>query len=246
MSMSVRLSVRISRKLHGWNSPIFCACCLWPWLGPRAIHYVLLVLCFHTMGSIGRTMKKLCLDKVCWEMLPYQLDIRQQRCLVEFVRMWHQGRSLLSKDALFCLYLIDACCLAIPTFLLLQSPHSLLLVPGLPTYRYILCHCCFWIVISGSGLLSTCSKCSCHCFFLCFLFGILICKLAVFCPVMNLDSSTTTATSAHAAFSPAMSFFLFASFLHLLSFWLSYAQVTKQVLFSVTEFSHWLDVQVVC
>ena len=50
MSMSVCLSVclsmRITRKPHGGTSPIFCACCLWPWLGPP------LTSCFRNMGQI--------------------------------------------------------------------------------------------------------------------------------------------------------------------------------------------------
>jgi len=31
----------------------------------------------------------------------YQLDVRQLQCLVQFVRMWHWGQSLLSGIALF-------------------------------------------------------------------------------------------------------------------------------------------------
>jgi len=41
----------------------------------------------------------LCLEEIAgWR---YQLDVRQLQCLVEFVRMWHRGRSLLSTIALF-------------------------------------------------------------------------------------------------------------------------------------------------
>ena len=43
MSMSVCLSARISPKPHGRISPNFCACCLWPRLGPplSALRYVM-------------------------------------------------------------------------------------------------------------------------------------------------------------------------------------------------------------
>ena len=66
------LSDRITRKRHGWTSPNFCLCCLWPWVGPslEAMRYV---MCFRFCGwrhvFIYRSMVRrvlLCGERNSW------------------------------------------------------------------------------------------------------------------------------------------------------------------------------------
>jgi len=106
MSVCRFVSARITQKLHGRTSPnafVHVAC------GRArsssdgvAIRYVLPVLqitsSFHTIWPMGQNQAGRCLEQFSrWR---YQLDVRQQ-CLVEFVKMRHQGQSLLSTIALF-------------------------------------------------------------------------------------------------------------------------------------------------
>ena len=66
-------------------------------------------------GPVSSTI--LCLEEFTrWR---YQLDVRQLQCLIEFVRVWHRGRSLLSTIALLllgriaCKRCVDAVCCCI-------------------------------------------------------------------------------------------------------------------------------------
>jgi len=65
------------------------------------IGYVLPVLrmtsCFHSVKPVGRIKHEVIFRRVRQLEVPdYQLDVRQLQCLVEFVRMQHRKRSLLS------------------------------------------------------------------------------------------------------------------------------------------------------
>jgi len=60
----VCLSACLSARVTGKSPSFFCACCLWPWLGPplTALRYVMYFrfhgwLCFHAMRPIGRIIK---------------------------------------------------------------------------------------------------------------------------------------------------------------------------------------------
>jgi len=95
--LSVSLSACITSKPCGWNSPIFRACCPWPWLGLplTALRYVVyfrsrMTSCFHTMDQWTESSSTWCLEEFArWQ---YQLNIwLQLQRLVEFVRMRHQA-----------------------------------------------------------------------------------------------------------------------------------------------------------
>ena len=55
---------------------------------------------FRTWDQYAESRKTLCSEVIGQVALPYQSDVRQLWCLVEFVRMRHRGRSPISTIVL--------------------------------------------------------------------------------------------------------------------------------------------------
>jgi len=104
LSVCLHNSKNRMAKLH----QIFCACCLHPWLYPTvtALQYVMYLLFYrwcHTIRPMDQNEAGCCLSEFARWL--YHLYVRQLLCMVEFVRMRHQRRCLLSTIALFCILL---------------------------------------------------------------------------------------------------------------------------------------------
>jgi len=108
MSMSVCVSVRLhNSKTARPNFTIFCACCLWPWLGSplTALRYATY---FRFSGwrhifKLWDQWTRITHDVRNTEKFVMVLVERQDNyrpCLDEFIRLRHWGRSLLSTIAL--------------------------------------------------------------------------------------------------------------------------------------------------
>ena len=92
------------KKPRSRTSPKFCACCLWPWLGPRLMalyfRFFRMTLCFHTMGLVGRIKHDVTFKRVRQVAVPVGRHTQLQ-CSVEFVRVWQPGAKSALPIALF-------------------------------------------------------------------------------------------------------------------------------------------------
>ena len=104
LSVSVILAARITRTEHGYTSSVFThvACTMVrSYSDGVAIGFVDDVM-FSYRGPMGpESSTTLYFKEVLQVAAPVCLRIRQLQCLVEFIRMRHRGRNLLSTIALF-------------------------------------------------------------------------------------------------------------------------------------------------
>jgi len=130
MIMSVSLSIHDTRKPFAQLHQIFCAFCLWPWFGPsltalRCVMYFRFMddVMFSYLGSSGpESSMALRLEEFArWR---YQLDVTQLQCLVEFVRLAPEVKSVIYDWLVISVELLVFCLstrFMVQTALLLQS-----------------------------------------------------------------------------------------------------------------------------